>query len=492
MVPYLRAANVTWSGLDLSDVKQMDFRPAEQEVYRLRPGDILMSEASGSAGEVGKPAIWADEIPGCCFQNTLIRVRPPRGTTKFLYFQLLYFALSGRFLDDAKGVGIHHLGSERLSKIEVRVAPLVEQNRIVAAIEQNLSDIDAGVASLERVLANLKRYRAAVLKAACEGRLVPTEAELARQEGREFEPGDVLLRRIIVERRARWEADQLAKMSAKGQAPRDERWKTGYEGPREPDISELPGLAEGWTWATVDQTIDIIDYRGRTPPFAPVGIAHLRSSNVRNGKIVWADLAYVSEDTYQRYMTRGLPRPGDLLFTTEAPLGEVAVAPVGVKFSIAQRMMLLRGNCAVWLPVFLKLQIMSDGVQAKLRFSATGSTVAGVSSRNFRPIALAVPPLAEQHRIVAEAERLLSVADEVEQTVRIQLTRAQRLRQSVLKSAFEGKLVPQDPNDEPASALLDRIRTARATASAANGSGRTSRRGRAKVVEADEGGLDNG
>ncbi|KYG08787.1 hypothetical protein BE21_21590 [Sorangium cellulosum] len=103
-----------------------------------------------------------------------------------------------------------------------------------------------------------------------------------------------------------------------------------------------------------------------------------------------------------------------------------------------------------------------------------------------------IPPVAEQHRIVAEVERLFSVAEEVEQTTRAQLARAQRLRQSVLKHAFEGKLVPQDPNDEPASALLDRIRAARAEAPAANGSGRTSRRGRAKVLQADEGGLDDG
>lgn len=103
-----------------------------------------------------------------------------------------------------------------------------------------------------------------------------------------------------------------------------------------------------------------------------------------------------------------------------------------------------------------------------------------------------VPPIAEQKRIVAEIDRLLSVVDEVEHTVLGQLARARRLRQSVLKSAFEGKLVPQDPNDEPASALLDRLRAARAEASAANGAGRTSRRGRAKVLQAGEGGLDDG
>src|SRR5271166_7150191 len=75
MRPYLRAANVTWSGLDLSDVKEMNFTDDESAVYELRAGDVLLTEASGSASEVGKPALWRDEIEGCCFQNTLLRVR---------------------------------------------------------------------------------------------------------------------------------------------------------------------------------------------------------------------------------------------------------------------------------------------------------------------------------------------------------------------------------------------------------------------------------
>jgi type I restriction enzyme S subunit len=226
MVPYLRAANVTWSGLDLTDVKSMDFRPAEQEVYRLRRGDILLSEASGSPGEVGKPAVWQDDIPGCCFQNTLLRVRSSLDITKYLYFHFLNDALQGRFAAGSKGVGINHLGAERLSDWMVRLAPLAEQQRIVETIEEQFMRLDAAVAGLKRVQATLKRYRASVLKAACEGRLVPTEAELARVEGREYDPADRLLARIWEERRARGEAR--------------------YKEPQAPDASDLPGLPTGW------------------------------------------------------------------------------------------------------------------------------------------------------------------------------------------------------------------------------------------------------
>ena len=115
MRPYLRAANVTWRGLDLSDVKEMDFTASESDTYELRPGDLLLAEASGSPGEVGKPAQYKAEIDGCCFQNTLLRVRLPDGLSPDFYEH--YFraeALNGRFAVAARGVGIRHLGAAGL------------------------------------------------------------------------------------------------------------------------------------------------------------------------------------------------------------------------------------------------------------------------------------------------------------------------------------------------------------------------------------------
>src|SRR5690606_15012393 len=121
--------------------------------------------------------------------------------------------------------------------------------------EAYFSRLDAAVAALERVRANLKRYRASVLKAACEGRLVPTEAQLARREGRDYEPADVLLERILRERRTRWEAEELERLKAKGKPPTEERWKQKYKEPDPPDTTELPSLPEGWAWATLGQLI---------------------------------------------------------------------------------------------------------------------------------------------------------------------------------------------------------------------------------------------
>lgn len=169
MRPYLRAGNVTWSGLDLSDVKTMNFTMDESEVYELHAGDVLVSEASGSASEVGKPAMWRDEIPNCCFQNTLLRVRSYGPLPEYLMYVLRTDALTGRLGDAARGVGIHHIGAQRLSSWMIPVAPLPEQRRIVAVVEEQFSRLDAAEALLHLVKRRLSSLRRSVLVRAVDG-----------------------------------------------------------------------------------------------------------------------------------------------------------------------------------------------------------------------------------------------------------------------------------------------------------------------------------
>jgi type I restriction enzyme S subunit len=188
MRSYLRAANVTWSGLDLSDVKQMDFSPEEQKIYRIKYGDVLLGEASGSISEVGKPAIWKDELEEVYFQNTLIRVRSDGPLPSYLYVQFLHDAVSERFRSIAKGVGIHHLGAGNVSGWIVTVPPLAEQERIVAEVERQLSVVAELEATVAANLARAGRLRQAILKRAFEGKLVAQDPN--------DEPASVLLERI--------------------------------------------------------------------------------------------------------------------------------------------------------------------------------------------------------------------------------------------------------------------------------------------------------
>ncbi|HEU0251016.1 MAG TPA: hypothetical protein VFR48_09870, partial [Solirubrobacteraceae bacterium] len=111
--PYVRAGNITPAGIDLSDVLEMDFTPDERAVYTLVDGDVLLTEASGSASQVGRPAIWREELPLCCFQNTVIRVRPHAVDPEYALLVFRHYLASGVFAEAARGIGIQHLGASR-------------------------------------------------------------------------------------------------------------------------------------------------------------------------------------------------------------------------------------------------------------------------------------------------------------------------------------------------------------------------------------------
>ncbi|MBI5712276.1 MAG: restriction endonuclease subunit S [Chloroflexi bacterium] len=166
---YLRAANVRWDGLDLSDVKEMDFSPEEQKIFRLKRGDVLLAEASGSASEVGKPAVWNEELEECYFQNTLIRVRSEAPLPRYLYFHFLSDAIGAKFTQVTKGIGINHLGANGLSGWTISLPPLAEQRRIVAKIESLFAQADEIEQAVEVARRRAQQIDQAILARAFRG-----------------------------------------------------------------------------------------------------------------------------------------------------------------------------------------------------------------------------------------------------------------------------------------------------------------------------------
>jgi type I restriction enzyme S subunit len=344
----------------------------------------------------------------------------------------------------------------------IPVASLPEQRRIVEEIEKQFTRLEAAVAALKRVQANLKRYRAAVLKSAVEGRLVPTEAELACAEGRSYEPASELLQRILSERRARWEAYQLAKFRASGKEPKDEKWKHNYVEPSGPERACLPELPKAWIWSSIGQLFDV--HVGATPSRA--------QPEYWNGDIPWVSSGEVAfcrlRDTREKITQLGL----DNTSTELHPPGTVLLGMIGEGKTRGQSAILEIDACnnqnsaaicvsGSGLPpeyVYYYLQ----GRYEETRRMSSGGNQPALNKARVRTIVVPLSPLAEQKRIVTEVERRLSVIDELEMQVEVNLKRAERLRQAILKRAFEGKLVPQDPSDEPASVLLERIRAVRA------------------------------
>ena len=422
----------------------------------LVPGDVLIARMPDPLGRAciypGDPKRSVTAVDVCVVR---MGVNGPN------HHWLAWFVNSPEFRGNVaslqSGSTRKRISRKNLSTIALPVPPLPEQHRIVAEIEKQFTRLDASVAALKRVQANLKRYRASVLKAACEGRLVPTEAELARAEGRDYEPADQLLERILAERRARWESQ--------------ENRRGTYKDPIVLDTSALPCLPEGWVWSRFDQLVSTLEggtavSASNTRSNRPV----LRSSAVRQGLIDYDDYRYLPDGAKQGpdpYVAKG-----DLLFTrlsgTLEYVGNCAVVGElrGRKIEFPDR--IFRGRCVSCIsPNFIQLAFAEKTLRRSLEAKAKSS--AGhqrISLSDLREYCVPLPPLAEQHRIVAEVERRLSVIQQTEAMVEANLTGAERLRQSILKQAFSGKLVRQDPNDEPASELLERLRAEREAAQA--------------------------
>jgi len=460
--------NITEKGLSGSSARLM---PA---------GTVLLS----SRAPIGYVAIASQ--PVSTNQGFKSFVLPDGVDSSYLYHYLK--RAKDLIVDLASGTTFLEISGTNATLVPLPLPPLAEQRRIVAAIEEQLTRLDAAVAGLERARANLKRYRAAVLAAACSGRLVPTEAELARREGRDYEPAGVLLQRILAERRARWEADQLARLHAQGKPPKDDAWKRKYQVAQTVDPPKRVFLTEGWTWAALDQLLCCLRNGLSTKPDQSEGVRILRISAVRPLSVNMEDVRYLSGRVgdYSDYILE----TDDLLFTRYNGNPEL-VGVCGVvrhtSGDTAHPDKLIRGKVvsADSLPRYLEIALnvgpSRDFLARRVRTTAGQS---GVSGGDLKQTPVPLPPLAEQHRIVAEVERRLSVVEELERAVEHALARAARLRQSVLRRAFEGRLVPQDPADEPASVLLERIRAERAATTSTKRPRRAAKRGQLALPEA--------
>lgn len=421
-------------------------------------GDVIMAKITPCM-ENGKTTV-VPPLPGdVCFGSTEFHVFRPESEVGARW--LAKYLVQQEFRQTAKrqmggGVGQMRVPTTFLESVKLPLAPSSEQQRILDGVDELLSDLDAGVTALERVQKKLMHYRAAVLKAAVEGELTADW----RAQHPDAEPASELLPRILTERRRRWEEDQLRKFQEVAKEP-PTNWKAKYVEPVKPATTSLSNLPESWSWVSAEQACEcVVDCHNKTAPYTPSGIPLIRTTNIRNGRIELQGARYVSQKTYEFWSRRCPPKPGDVLFTREAPMGEAGMVPDDVTLCMGQRMMLLRASPAI-ANRYLLISLRSPFLAAYIGKTSVGGGVQHLRVRDVESLPIPLPPLAEQEAIVEAVEAQLSVIDHLEADIAAKLKSAQGLRQSILRHAFTGQLVPQDPNDEPASELLKRISTER-------------------------------
>ncbi len=350
---------------------------------------------------------------------------------------------------------------EQLGRFELSLPPRAEQARIVAKLEELLSDLDAGVAELKAAQRKLAQYRQSLLKAAVEGALT---AEW-RAANPPQETGAQLLQRILTERRQRWETRQLERFQAQGKAPPKD-WQKKYPEPVAPDISDTPALPEGWVWASLGQLLAEITSGSRDwAPFYDRGSCiFVMAQNVRPWRPDFSFKQFVDPPPDHRDRARSEIREDDLLVTiVGANTGQTCRVPQPVcAHFVCQSVALLRPVLG-GMSEFINAVLNSEGHgQRQFREMNYGAGRPHLSFEQLESVLVPVPPMSEQIQIVELISESLFACERFELDSVQLLRQSTAQRQNLLRAAFAGQLVPQDPNDEPAAMLLDRIRAERA------------------------------
>ena len=424
-------------------------------------GDVIMAKITPCT-ENGKTTAVPD-VPGqVCFGSTEFHtIRPGQGVRAewIEQFLLQYETRRSAQRSMAGGVGQMRVPGAFLKAVRIPIPPPAEQARIVRVLGELFTDLDEGVAALNRVRDKLKLYRGSVLKAAVEGALTADW----REQHPHAEPATELLGRVLVERRRRWEEGQLRKFEERGRAP-PKNWKAKYKEPVSPDTTGLPPLPDGWCRASWEQAG--VSQNGRAFPskhYQESGIKLLRPGNLHVDGQVW----WTKKNT--RYMPKRYLEsasdlkvgPGELVINLTAQslkddfLGRVCITSRDDLCLLNQR--LARLTPVGILSSFMLCVFRSFVFRKFVSGLNSGSLIQHMFTRQLDEFVFPLPPLDEQHSIVESVDDLLSVIGYLEVEIESKLKAAQVLRQSMLKQAFTGKLVPQDPSDEPASVLLKRI-----------------------------------
>jgi len=431
-MPILRANNID-GHLTFEDLVYVPEKKIKQEQI-VKALDIIIAMSSGSKDLVGKAAQALTDFSGS-FGTFCGLVRPNiliDGKFVGFFFQSPDYR---RLVSlQSSGVSINNLRRQHIESMPFPLPPLAEQKRIVAKIEELFTRLDAGVQALQKVKAELKRYRQAVLKYAFEGKLT---AEWREKNKDKLEPASEWLWRVKKELKANTNGKPRAIPNIK--------------------VNELKDIPNQWEKSYIGEISNVV--RGGSP--RPAG-----DPRYFGGEIPWITVKEITKDnsiyltSVSNYVTElGKQRsryiePGTFLLTNSgATLGVPKITNIGGCINDGSVALLGLGDVfKVYLYYFLT-KLTKD-----LRQLNQGAAQPNLNTGIVSAIRVPICSEKEQEKVVEEIERHFSIADEIEQTIKKSLKQSDRLRQSILKKAFEGNLVPQDPEDEPAEKLLERIK----------------------------------
>ncbi|HEV2174667.1 MAG TPA: restriction endonuclease subunit S, partial [Nitrospira sp.] len=374
-----------------ADLQFMDASasPGEIERYRVARGDVLLTKDSETPDDIGNSSVVLDDIPDliCGYHLALVRPDPRRIDPVFLAKQLGSAPTARRFARLASGSTRYGLAASAIASTTVPIPPLDEQRRVSAV----LSSIDDTVKQTEALIAKYQQIKAGLMQ-------------------------DLFTR---------------------GVTPNGHLRPPRAESPHLYEESCIGWIPVGWGVSPIEALLArIIDYRGKTPEKSVAGVPLITARNIRMGYIDPEPREFIEEKTYASWMTRGIPGPSDVVFTTEAPLGNVAQVGTVDRVAFAQRVLILQTG-PILQPDFLKFLLMTGDVQRRISRLATGTTALGIKQSEFRKIPVSYPlALPEQLRIV---ERARSLDERVEADGQ-SLDKLRQQKQGLMHDLLTGKV----------------------------------------------------
>ena len=455
----MAAASEEFKGLDVSQLRPLG--GVRKGYTFFEANDVLFAKITPCM-ENGKGGLVPYLPERFAFGSTEFHVLRPNAAIMPRW--LAYFLSQAEFRKAARHnmtgtAGQLRVPTKWMGAVNLPIPPLPEQTRIVAKLEELLSDLDAGVAELKAAQKKLVQYRQSLLKAAVEGALTARW----RAQNTPAETGAQLLERILAERRARWETQQLARFKEQGKTPPKD-WQKKYPEPVKPETSGLPELPQGWVWATIDQLAQVgtgVTPLRSKPAYFEGGNIPWTTSGALNDELVTSAAEHVTQLALDECRLEIYPA-GSLLVAmygegkTRGKCAELAF-PSTINQAIAA---IVFETAATTLRPHVKMVLLN--AYEAMRKQASGGVQPNLNLQIIKVFLVPLPPPEEQTEIVATLETALTAVKEQQAAIDHGLRQSAAQRQNILRAAFSGQLVPQNPGDEPASALLERIRAERA------------------------------
>ncbi len=381
----------------------------------------------------------------------------------FFYYLLSSSYVYQQFSRNASGSTVRNLNIDIVKQTNISLPPLNEQKRIVAKIEKLFSNLDNSDKYLLHLEKQLKRYRQSVLKSAFEGELTKEW----REKQTNLETADELLEKIKIERILYIEKEIREKFKDK-----TEKWikdkvkievEKFYTGLKHIEDDEKPfKVPNHWIWVRLDElSKKITDGTHFTPTYINEGISFISVKDIRNKKINFENCKYISEEEHKELYQRCNPENDDVLITKSGTIGRTCVVNVDREFSLFVSVALIKPFTNLLNPYYLMYRLDNYINMTDIQQTIKGGVIKNLHIVDMRQLVFPIFSLAEQNEIVKQIEKHFSIIDKLELNVQQSIKESKRLRQSILKQAFEGKLVEQDPNDESASVLLEKIAKAK-------------------------------